>query len=105
MLFRRSRLSEKSISAATTIIREYYNNPERRLRHEEGGFFTLGRHGRFDEEGYLSIVDRRKYMIITVAKTYSRTISRNYLYRHAAVEMWRHGRAPRSEVGRDRGAA
>jgi acyl-CoA synthetase (AMP-forming)/AMP-acid ligase II len=70
-----------------TIIREYYNNPEATAEARKGGFFTLGDMGRFDEEGYLYIVDRKKDVIISGGENIFPNDIEEVLYRHAAVEM------------------
>ena len=70
-----------------TIIREYFNNPEATADARRGGFFTLGDMGRFDEEGYLYIVDRKKDMIISGGENIFPNDIEEVLYRHPAVEM------------------
>ena len=70
-----------------TIIREYFNNPEATVEVRKGGFFTLGDMGRFDEEGYLYIVDRKKDVIISGGENIFPNDIEEVLYRHPAVEM------------------
>src|SRR5207245_6791043 len=70
-----------------TIIREYFNNPEATADAKRGGFFTLGDMGRFDEEGYLYIVDRKKDMIISGGENIFPNDIEEILYKHAAVHM------------------
>jgi acyl-CoA synthetase (AMP-forming)/AMP-acid ligase II len=70
-----------------TIIREYFNNPEATAEARRGGFFTLGDMGRFDEEGYLYIVDRKKDMIISGGENIFPNDIEEVLYKHPAVEM------------------
>jgi acyl-CoA synthetase (AMP-forming)/AMP-acid ligase II len=70
-----------------TIIREYFNNPEATAQARRGGFFTLGDMGRFDEEGYLYIVDRKKYMIISGGENIFPNDIEDVLYKHPAVDM------------------
>ena len=79
-------VGEIHIGGATTI-REYYNNPEATAEARKGGFFTPGDMGRFDEEGYLYIVDRKKDMIISGGENIFPNDIEEVLYRHAAVEM------------------
>ena len=69
-----------------TIIREYFNNPEATASARRGGFFTLGDMGRFDEEGHLYIVDRKKDMIISGGENIFPNDIEEILYRHPAVE-------------------
>jgi acyl-CoA synthetase (AMP-forming)/AMP-acid ligase II len=71
----------------TTIIREYFNNPEATADARRGGFFTLGDMGRFDEEGYLYIVDRKKDMIISGGENIFPNDIEEILYRHTACEL------------------
>ncbi len=48
------------------LLKEYFKNPEATAAaRAPDGFFTLGDMGRFDDEGYLYIVDRKKDMIIS----------------------------------------
>ena len=70
-----------------TIIREYFNNPAATEEAWKGSFFTLGDMGRFDEEGYLYIVDRKKDMIISGGENIFPNDIEEVLYRHPAVEM------------------
>lgn len=43
----------------------YYNDPEKTAESFKGGWFHSGDLGRFDDEGYLYVVDRKKDMIKT----------------------------------------
>src|SRR6266403_2507814 len=70
-----------------TIIREYFNNPEATAAARRGGFFTLGDMGRFDEEDYLYIVDRKKDMIISGGENVFPNDIEDVLYKHPAVQM------------------
>jgi acyl-CoA synthetase (AMP-forming)/AMP-acid ligase II len=70
-----------------TIIREYFNNPTATEEAWKGRFFTLGDMGRFDDEGYLYIVDRKKDMIISGGENIFPNDIEEVLYRHPAVEM------------------
>ena len=72
----------------STLIREYYKNPEATARaRSDRGFFTLGDMGRFDDEGYLYIVDRKKDMIICGGENIFPNDIEDVLYQHPAVQM------------------
>lgn len=47
------------------LITEYYNDPEKTAEAFRNGWFHSGDLGRFDEDGYLYVVDRKKDMIKT----------------------------------------
>jgi acyl-CoA synthetase (AMP-forming)/AMP-acid ligase II len=70
-----------------TLIREYFNNPQATANGRRGDFFTLGDMGRFDEEGYLYIVDRKKDMIISGGENIFPNDIEDVLYKHLAVHM------------------
>lgn len=71
-----------------TLIHEYYLNPEATERaRSKDGFFTLGDMGRFDSEGYLYIVDRKKDMIISGGENIFPNDIEDVLYQHPAVHM------------------
>jgi long-chain acyl-CoA synthetase len=46
-------------------MRGYYNNPQADAESFRDGWFLTGDLGRFDEEGYLYIVDRKKDMVLS----------------------------------------
>ena len=48
-----------------SIFNGYYNNPEANAKAFRGEWFTAEDIGRFDEDGYLYVVDRKKDMILT----------------------------------------
>ncbi|MDE5444345.1 AMP-binding protein [Bradyrhizobium sp. CSA207] len=70
-----------------TLIREYFNNPQATASARSGSFFTLGDMGRFDEEGFLYIVDRKKDMIISGGENIYPNDIEDILYKHPAVNM------------------
>lgn len=57
------------------VAREYFNRPEANATTFTDGWFHTGDAGRFDEDGYLYIVDRVKDMIVSAAlNIYSREV-------------------------------
>jgi acyl-CoA synthetase (AMP-forming)/AMP-acid ligase II len=69
------------------LIREYFKNPEATASARHGDWFTLSDMGRFDEEGYLYIVDRKKDMIITGGENVYPAEVEAVLSQHSAVQM------------------
>ena len=46
------------------VMKGYYNRPDATAEAKRGGWFRTGDIGQFDEDGFLSIVDRKKDMIL-----------------------------------------
>ncbi|MGE0290651.1 MAG: long-chain-fatty-acid--CoA ligase [Bradyrhizobium sp.] len=69
------------------LMREYFMNPEATAAARHGDWFSVGDMGRFDEEGYLYIVDRKKDMIITGGENVYPAEIEAVLYQHPAVAM------------------
>jgi len=70
------------------LLKEYFNNPDATASARgPDGYLTLGDMGRFDEEGYLYIVDRKKDMIISGGENIFPNDIEDILYRHPAVQM------------------
>jgi long-chain acyl-CoA synthetase len=69
------------------IMKGYYKRPEATAEALRGGWFHTGDIGAFDSEGYLSIVDRKKDMIIRGGlNVYPREIE-EILLTHSAISL------------------
>jgi len=67
------------------IMKGYFNQPQENAVALRGGWFHSGDVGRFDEEGYLYIVDRIKDVIITGGENVFPREVEDVLYTHEAV--------------------
>ena len=67
------------------LLSEYYNDPERTAQAFAGGWFHSGDLATIDEEGYLTIVDRKKDMIKTGGENVSGREVEEALYQCADV--------------------
>jgi long-chain acyl-CoA synthetase len=67
------------------IMKGYFNQPEETAHALRGGWFHSGDVGRFDEEGYLYIVDRIKDVIISGGENVFPREVEEVLYSHDAV--------------------
>jgi acyl-CoA synthetase (AMP-forming)/AMP-acid ligase II len=66
----------------------YYNNPEQTAAaYDNEGYFHTGDIGSFDEEGYLSIHDRKTDMIIRGAENIYPAEIEHYLMSHPKIQM------------------
>ena len=69
------------------VMKGYYENPAATNEAKRGGWFRTGDIGQIDADGYLSIVDRKKDMILRGGfNVYPREIEETLL-RHPAVSM------------------
>jgi long-chain acyl-CoA synthetase len=69
------------------VMKGYYNRPEATAETMRGGWFRTGDIGQFDADGYLSIVDRKKDMILRGGfNVYPREIE-DVLMTHPAVSL------------------
>jgi long-chain acyl-CoA synthetase len=69
------------------VMKGYYANPDATAEAKRGGWFRTGDIGQFDEDGYLSIVDRKKDMILRGGfNVYPREIE-EALLTHPAVSL------------------
>jgi long-chain acyl-CoA synthetase len=67
------------------IMKGYFNQPEETATAMRNGWFHSGDVGRFDEEGYLYIVDRIKDVIITGGENVFPREVEEVLYTHEAI--------------------
>ncbi len=68
-----------------TCMREYYKNPEATANTIRDGWVYTGDLGKMDDEGYITLVDRSKDMIITGGENvYSKEVE-DAIYEHPAV--------------------
>jgi len=83
------------------VMKGYYKNPEATAAALKGGWLHTGDIGKLDEEGYLSIVGRKKEMIIRGGyNVYPREIE-ELLYEHAAVQECAVIGVPHAELGEE----
>ncbi len=67
------------------LLTEYYNDPERTAQAFAGGWFHSGDLATVDDEGYITIVDRKKDMIKTGGENVSGREVEEALYQFAGV--------------------
>ena len=81
------------------IMRGYFNRPEANAASFDGDWFRTGDVGRFDDDGYLFIVDRVKDMILSAGlNIYSREVE-NAIESHPAVAETAVVAGPDTEFG------
>ncbi len=68
-----------------TVTPGYWQLPEETARAIKGGWLSTGDMAVIDDEGYVTIVDRRKDMIVTGGENVYSTEVENTLYQHSAV--------------------
>ncbi len=67
------------------LISQYYKDPEKTAEAFRGGWFHSGDLGRFDEDGYLYIIDRKKDMIKTGGENVASREVEEAIFRHPDV--------------------
>lgn len=67
------------------VMREYFDNPEQTAETLVGGWLRTGDMGRVDAEGYVYLVDRRQFMIISGGYNVYPVDVENALAQHPAV--------------------
>ncbi|MGN6242079.1 MAG: AMP-binding protein [Motilibacteraceae bacterium] len=83
----RLRISESGevLARGNTVLEGYWQQPEASADALEGGWFHTGDGGSIDDEGYLSISDRKKDVIITGGENVSSIEVEDCLFSHPAV--------------------
>ncbi|GHG99430.1 acyl-CoA synthetase [Pseudodonghicola xiamenensis] len=67
------------------LILGYYNDPEKTAEAFKGGWFHSGDLGRFDEDGYLYVVDRKKDMIKSGGENVASREVEEAIFRHPKI--------------------
>lgn len=67
------------------VLAGYWNNPEATAQALEGGWFHTGDGGHIDDEGYYTITDRKKDVIISGGENVSSIEVEDVLFSHADV--------------------
>ena len=73
------------LARSNVIMQGYWEQPEETAAALEGGWFHTGDGGMLDDEGYLSISDRKKDVIITGGENVSSIEVEDCLFSHPAV--------------------
>jgi acyl-CoA synthetase (AMP-forming)/AMP-acid ligase II len=73
------------LARSNNVFEGYWEQPEESSKALEGGWFHTGDGGVMDDEGYLTISDRRKDVIITGGENVSSIEVEDCLYQHPAV--------------------
>ncbi len=73
------------LARGNTVLEGYWEQPEAAADALEGGWFHTGDGGTIDDEGYLSISDRKKDVIITGGENVSSIEVEDCLFSHPAV--------------------
>jgi fatty-acyl-CoA synthase len=83
----RVRTSEQGevLVRSNVVLEGYWQQPDATAEALEGGWFHTGDGGRVDEEGYLTIADRKKDVIITGGENVSSIEVEDCLFSHPAV--------------------
>ena len=73
------------LARSNVVMSGYWQQPDETAAALEGGWFHTGDGGRLDDEGYLSIQDRKKDVIITGGENVSSIEVEDCLFSHPAV--------------------
>jgi fatty-acyl-CoA synthase len=74
------------LARSNVVLRSYWENPEATDEALEGGWFHTGDGGVLDDEGYLTISDRKKDVIITGGENVSSIEIEDALFSHPDVD-------------------
>jgi acyl-CoA synthetase (AMP-forming)/AMP-acid ligase II len=73
------------LARGNVVLKSYWDQPDATAAALEGGWFHTGDGGAIDEEGYLSILDRKKDVIISGGENVSSIEVEDVLFSHPAV--------------------
>jgi acyl-CoA synthetase (AMP-forming)/AMP-acid ligase II len=77
--------SGEVLARSNVVLEGYWAQPEESARALDGGWFHTGDGGTFDDEGYLTISDRKKDVIITGGENVSSIEVEDVIFSHPAV--------------------
>ena len=77
--------SGEVLARANVVLAGYWNNPEASAEALEDGWFLTGDGGSIDDEGHLTVSDRKKDVIITGAENVSSIEVEDTIFTHPAV--------------------
>ncbi|MFL6241025.1 MAG: AMP-binding protein [Actinomycetes bacterium] len=78
--------SGEVLAQSNVVLEGYWQQPEATADALEGGWFHTGDGGYVDDDGYLTISDRKKDIIITGGENVSSIEVEDCLYKHPAIE-------------------
>jgi acyl-CoA synthetase (AMP-forming)/AMP-acid ligase II len=76
---------DEVLARSNVVLKSYWDNPEATDEALEGGWFHTGDGGHLDEDGYLTISDRKKDVIITGGENVSSIEVEDAIFSHPAV--------------------
>ena len=89
------------LARSNVVLEGYWEQPEETARALAGGWFHTGDGGVIGDDGYLTISDRKKDVIITGGENVSSIEVEDVLFSHPAVAEVAVIGVPEREVGRD----
>jgi acyl-CoA synthetase (AMP-forming)/AMP-acid ligase II len=78
--------SGELLARSNNVLKSYWQNPDASAQALEGGWFHTGDGGVVDDEGYYSITDRKKDVIISGGENVSSIEVEDVLFSHPDVE-------------------